>query len=304
MRKRRQNSDSLEMFLDTICNTFGGILFILLFVVIHLQITQKTVSETSDKSVPASQFATIEAEFLNQQEKLQALIDQSDIYKEIAETISDEELQKLFQEWQEKTEQNTRLVEEKSNLATQVADFERRAAENTEKVKDLKEQIESLNTELKKNEKSLEQLKDSNTQDISLPQLHASDKIQFGLVLRFGRLYLWHQYDENGNRHGLNTRDFTVVEEDEYSISVIPNVWCGIDLSEKNVDTKIGDLIRPFSPDKHMAVIVVAQDSFTQYGIVRDYLKKHLFDIYPIPLIPGDSESWIADRGGASNDAQ
>ena len=37
MRRRRNAQDSLELFLDTICNMFGGFLFIMLFVVVAMR---------------------------------------------------------------------------------------------------------------------------------------------------------------------------------------------------------------------------------------------------------------------------
>ena len=38
-RRRSRKQDSLELLLDTICNTFGGVLFIAILVVMLLQQT-------------------------------------------------------------------------------------------------------------------------------------------------------------------------------------------------------------------------------------------------------------------------
>ena len=37
MRRRRDQTDGLELFLDTICNTFGGIIFLAILVAILSQ---------------------------------------------------------------------------------------------------------------------------------------------------------------------------------------------------------------------------------------------------------------------------
>jgi hypothetical protein len=42
-RRRSLGQDSLELLLDTICNTFGGVLFIAMMVVLLLQQTSKDV---------------------------------------------------------------------------------------------------------------------------------------------------------------------------------------------------------------------------------------------------------------------
>ena len=50
-RKQQNDNGSLELLLDTICNTFGGILFISLLVVILLNTTSEKI-ETICSKIP------------------------------------------------------------------------------------------------------------------------------------------------------------------------------------------------------------------------------------------------------------
>ena len=47
MRRRRTAQDSLELFLDAICNMFGGFVFLMLFVVISTRATSEKAIEES-----------------------------------------------------------------------------------------------------------------------------------------------------------------------------------------------------------------------------------------------------------------
>ena len=64
MRRRRNAQDSLELFLDTICNMFGGFLFIMLFVVVAMRDSvENSESEAiSQERMSAAAFEELEIE--------------------------------------------------------------------------------------------------------------------------------------------------------------------------------------------------------------------------------------------------
>lgn len=61
MRRRRRttSADSLELLLDTICNTFGGVLFIAILVVILLRMTGESEEETPVPTVAPEHLSLI-----------------------------------------------------------------------------------------------------------------------------------------------------------------------------------------------------------------------------------------------------
>ncbi|MEO8166385.1 MAG: hypothetical protein ABI619_13420, partial [Betaproteobacteria bacterium] len=67
--RRRTNTDdsSLELLLDTICNTFGGILFISMLVVILLNMTSEAVEDSPPS--PKTQLELLEAERKKRQQR-------------------------------------------------------------------------------------------------------------------------------------------------------------------------------------------------------------------------------------------
>lgn len=301
MRRKSSPNDSLEMFLDTICNTFGGILFILLFVVLQLRTTQDTVSQKAAQSVEAAQFRQAENRLLDSERRAIDLKTQWDYCKKYANVFTDEETRELYKRWLSLTETNNRLYKDNLKLAAQLAVFDNKTSQNAKNIENLKQQVEALRAEQKTLARQNDELRNKNKQNITLPQLRTSYKSEVGIILRFGRIYLWHRYNTSGVRLGLNTDDFTILEEDSYSLSTVPNPWCGIDLMGRDAVDKIERLISPFNAREHKMVLLVSPDTFAQYHIVRDFLKKRSFDIRPITLGPDDS---IADRGGSNTEAQ
>ncbi|MFM2219326.1 MAG: hypothetical protein RL240_3644, partial [Planctomycetota bacterium] len=114
-RRRRPQTSSLDLFLDTICNAFGGIMFISILISILIQMR----GDPSD--TPASKDGVTESEALDKQIKVEQLQQQIRV---LSETVSDRE-RLLFNE--ESAESNTllaqkeKLVEEleKAQLAQQ-----------------------------------------------------------------------------------------------------------------------------------------------------------------------------------------
>lgn len=301
MRRKSSPNDSLEMFLDTICNTFGGILFILLFVVLQLRTTQDTVSQNTAKSVDAVQFHQAENRLLDAERRAYALKTQWDYCQKYAETFTDEETRELYKKLLSLTEASNRLSEDNLKLAAQLAVYDNKTAQCAESIENLKQQVELLRTEQINLERQNKALRDKNKQNVTLPQLHASYKGEVGLILRFGRIYLWHRYSSDGVRQGPNIEDFTILEEESEYMSSIPNPWCGIDLESRNTEEELDQLLSTFNPTDHKMVLVVSPDTFAQYHIVCDFLKTRSFDTRPIMFGPDDS---IADRGGRNTEAQ
>ena len=73
-KKSNVNAGSLDLLLDTICNTFGGILLIALLVVIMLTETSKSTSESETKEQSAVELVKNENMRQELTQKLESLI--------------------------------------------------------------------------------------------------------------------------------------------------------------------------------------------------------------------------------------
>lgn len=150
-------------------------------------------------------------------------------------------------------------------------------------------------------EAELENIRNSKTEEIKNPVVKLSTKYRsLGLIVRYGRMYVWHRYDDKGNRLGLNTDEFVVVEDRGDELITRPDPTKGISLEAGNESrTAIGARLRQFSSRDFRVGVVVRPDSFEQFAVLRDWL---LSAGYEYRLLP--SEGSIVDRGGSDSRVQ
>ena len=60
----------------------------------------------------------------------------------------------------------------------------------------------------------LERERQARAEEVRMPVVRSSPKQEIGLILCYGRLYVWHKYGTGNERLGLNTDDFVVVSEE------------------------------------------------------------------------------------------
>ena len=91
-------------------------------------------------------------------------------------------------------------------------------------------------------------------------------------LLRYGRLYVWHKYDSHGDRLGLNTDDFVVVEEKSSGLVTHPKPFGGVFLDEspESQDAVRRVLLLHFDPKSSYLVFVARPDTYSAFHHVRD----------------------------------
>jgi hypothetical protein len=155
MRKRRSADSSLELFLDTICNVFGGILFIAILIAIQIQQTQGIVKMLDTPS------PEIIAEAQQKFDQISADIDASRVLLETLQAAMPRPKDPAEQERAEKfyklsSAQGT-AIEKKAKLIDQLLAAEKERLDWEEKIKNLKTTLQQKESERKKIEQEIEQ---------------------------------------------------------------------------------------------------------------------------------------------------
>ncbi|MDD3588337.1 MAG: hypothetical protein PHQ75_14245 [Thermoguttaceae bacterium] len=308
-RRNSSLSSSLELFLDTICNTFGGILFILIFVVVLLRMTQKQVQEAVADGVSQVEYAAVEKELTVLESDWQNISKQLSEQLELNARLLTPDKAKLYASHKELIEENKKLVEQinqtaKTNLEheKEIKSLQERNASLQKEVKDLTTSISKQTADVAQRQQSIKELQDSQKEDSSLPQMSEQATSVVGLVIRYHRLYLWHRYSPDGFKLGLNTDDFTVVEETSSYVKAMPKPWHGLALRDNPLmEVQIRQLLSRFSPSRFYTALIVSPDSFEDYRPVARELKKLGFAIQPHVV---SQDHGIVDRGGSDSSAQ
>ncbi len=326
-RRRHSPQSSFDLFLDTVCNTFGGILFIAILVAV--QIRQSAEAPTADHDYSPE-------EIVQMQERLESLFSEVDSAKLVLDTIRRTMPEPTREEDRGKVEVYAKLSEQVEILTGQKNDFLSRYLARVhynavleEKFNNLEEHLERLNNDeneieeairnlqmnIELNEKRVATLK-KDLEDLSekiqkketmiadkndpekggrqevlhLPKLKTRDssKRTVYFVLRYNRLYL------AGNS---NEFDKTGLPPNALGIP-IPSRGREINESEKALG-EMRRLIDDYPPGKTDFSFIIYSDSFDRFYMVRNLAIEKGFEYEIKPS--SDDEIWaFGGRDGPS----
>lgn len=296
-RRRRGSSladDSLELLLDTICNTFGGVLFIAILLAISVQ-PEPTVATlvSPEDAMNRARAETLIAEMESLQQVLeqqQRLIDDLALASLERMNAGNQEILDTVDNVQAEVDARDAALQDESSAAEQsketLASLDKSLVDERNREQELRETVE--------------QAYRNREQTISLPDAaRTSARIEVGLIMQFGRLYQWHRFDALGLRRGLNTDEMYTRGEGPLGVDVGPIPTRGIDLNAPDAARRVQAKLSRFRTSQHEFAIVVRNDSFAQFSLVRDVIKANGFRY---SLFAGNGP--VYDRGGESRPTQ
>ena len=314
-QQRSTGSDSLDLLLDTICNTFGGVVFIALLIVVMLRLTPVSQLDSATVSRAVDTVAARWQRVLRQHhERLGSLR---------------RELQDSLDGWEEdfsqpldaleQLEQETLLLRQQvgdtlltistmeTETATSRADANqlveaRRAAEAqrdaaAEALESAVRDIAALQLDLAA---AKARLPDQPTLDrpIGLPTERADANAQVGLFLKYGRVYFVHEWGpgRNPDQVGPNVDDFNV-QPGWFFNTAKPKPHCGIPIDAGGAGSAaLVRRLEQFPASDWFVVLVVCEDSFDYFQSVKAQLVELGYRYYLFPLATGESV-WTAAEG-------
>ena len=253
MKKRRFANSSLELFLDTICNVFGGILFIAILIAIQIQQTEgliKPIESSSPEKISEMQqkFDQISADIAASTVLFNALQSAMPRPKDPEEQERAEQFYKLSSakgaaamkqtvllnqqlakekemlDWENTIKNVETTLRQKENerqqLEQEIEQQQQHQQSTNASLEKLQSEIDRLNQQIMQKERNL-QNKSTNQQreeTIYLPKLRdAGNKKPDYYVLRFNRLYKVRNRDDfvySGDYLGIPKRNRGISVED------------------------------------------------------------------------------------------
>lgn len=232
-RQSGHSDSSLELLLDTICNTFGGVLFLAMLVSLLLTQTRKRserAAETADPvpAVSPADLVRLDARADDVERELAQLKAVVADIRAMGDKMSDPGYREKLDAMQEAVRTASELGARRVQLLRDIADAqaaaaravskttatERGKAEAERRLATAQRRLEAAIQEREQLVQSALQLRDRSAKTTTVsttgraPRERDTEKIEFGLMLKYGRMYLMHKYG-NGTRE-LNTQDFVV----------------------------------------------------------------------------------------------
>ena len=134
-------------------------------------------------------------------------------------------------------------------------------------------------------------------QTVSLPSLRPSSKTEVCLYVRFDKLFITHTW-RDGQRLGPNTEQFVVTQlpADEGGQQVArPKPNAGLVVDPTTIAGDLRRLLAPFPPRLFVVGLIVFEDSFDVFQLIKAEIVKAGYEYRPLALKPGES---VVDFGG------
>lgn len=315
-RRRRLDDSSLELLLDTICNTFGGVLFLAMLVSLMLTQTRKAVDAqpaTAAPAVSAADLVRLETRAADASRAVETLEEQVRQARRAAGDLAVPNAEELVAAMEtaehrarEAEARRTRLLQSvageqaaaaRSSAAREADDRDRQTL--AERARAARERLAAASHEREQLVAAAIQIRDDEARRATVhttgraPKMRDTDKAEFPLMLRYGRLYLAKKLV--GGQLVVNEDDFLLAP------GLLANVaeakpHAGVDLvATEGRDAGLRRVTADFPPERWYACIVVHPDSFEEYLTAKNWLVARDYEIRLIPTDHAVSDSGTVD---------
>lgn len=292
-RRNGVQSDSLELLLDTICNMFGGIVFISLLVAVMLQASRRSPAENL-KEVDAPDIELLEGSLEKSRLDLERLREAQAAQQKLVGGLIPGDVASKLAEWEELTAERADLERQAQALGKQNLGRVREVARGQRLVIDGKRRLDEAREELAELEKKQKTMVPRTSSPLPESVFRANVN-QLQVSLCYDRFYIRHEY-ENGDRVGPNLEDYVVWEVGTNELRIHPKPTGGIPLdgSERS-RAAILERLKGFSPAHWQVSAAVWPDSYDSFRMFREVVSQAGFRYQ---MLACDEDSEIVDRGG------
>lgn len=285
-RRNREHSDSLGLLLDTICNTFGGILFLALLVCIlsrnvvqGTQLRRDVESTRLQYAEVASQVRKLSAE----DEHMSELVSHQ---RQLLESMnaSDTDVKHISE-----------LLAEIHELENQIARIDSAIVEEQKKQSVLKneyhqisEQLMVLRAELTRKKAEIAQRQRRQEIKVRLPISRLTSKMEVPVLLIGGKVYEPFEYFEDGSSRLVRSGYLRALWDQELTVDEIKKQPGLVVRTQDQVVNWRKQLTKSLSPDTHYIALAVWPDSYNEFIRIRNDLVKQGYEYRLMIMGEGD----------------
>lgn len=285
MSRKSSTADesSLELLLDTICNTFGGVLFIALLVIILLNTTSSDPTEGEEQEVS-------KVEILKEENRRQQLTSELERLQKIDANnqsvmgkLVSPELLKLAQETKRIQQQEGQLTRQKSNLIGENTQVHQETTQIDEDAQNRKDGIEAEKRRAAGLEKKKEEVVKQNTKEAVIPKETLADESWSPVTHFLKRKTLYWEFEvvpQGSDRH--------VVEKTSPAIQV----------SGPASKSALLNHFGKYRPRDHFIQLFAWEDSFESFETVREVLEERKLKYSLIPMKKDDPVVQMTRKSG------
>jgi hypothetical protein len=268
-RRRQELPDSLELLLDTICNTFGAVIFISMLLAVLAE--GRSPNSSSDVSAVADRMLA-EQERTNTSARahlsqLRRLLDEQ---AELLHAFSDPDSQRLAAEIASAAEAQKTAIETRNEQLGLLAEQEAETAVKRHELAVAEQKRNEIRKQLKKVEDQLAAASKSASRTARTSRVRPAVGSGVSYMLHNGRLFRTARPDGD-----LDAADCELLQRGTVSV-LKPRPAGGLPLPADS--TAIRSRFSGFEPRQHYVRLFVSQNSFAEFLAVKDALVELQFE--------------------------
>lgn len=302
MRRRRTGqASSLDLFLDTICNAFGGIMFlaILLSVLVQMRSKEPKAVESSKVRMTAAEAREISnqlATLTSTYNRLSDLLVELRKKQPLPEDQTIQQLGKKSEQAQEVLDEATRQqVDASKQLAQQI----QINAEIVQSMEEFREQLIAERAALEKDALALDEALSDQMAVLKLPKIATSFKSKVFFLMRYHKIYpLAKIPGPISDNSDLNDAEMTIKHIGAEAFTAAPKPARGWSTTSAELDS----YTQACSPSVHVFTVIVWPDSHAEFAAMKEKMIQlgFQYDLQPQP----DQPSVPFGRGSGASRVQ
>lgn len=295
MNRKAATGDSLDLLLDTICNTFGGILFIAMLVVILTNKASRDAAPATPTAESSRTLRKLRGELTESESRLTKLRRAVRQKEDLERRFADPESLTLLESLRSLDENSDSLMHERAEKLADVAESQADLEDTARKLEQLVEQMAQAKDRLRKEKENLEREASVRARTSAAPQQRTTQKLPLVFFLQGGRLCSYASRDTDGNLV-QNEAETKVAEEAPGKKYVEPVSGSGlvVAIDGSNAD-EIAARLSGFDRQRFHLTVFVFKDSFGQFESLKNQMIRSGFEYRLLP-IPDDAKVYIGDQ--------
>lgn len=295
MSRKTGPSDSLDLLLDTICNTFGGILFLAMLVSILTNQASRDSTPSSPSVESSGELRKLRSELVQSDSRLTKLRQAVRQKEDLERRFASSESPGLLESIRSLDESSDQLVKDKSEQLAKVAESQAALEDAGRELARLAQLMADAEEGLRLAKQKLESETSLRSRTSQTPRQRETQKAQIPFFLKDGRLCSYVRKDEDG-KFVHNDEETRIVEGNGDVRYLEPVEGTGLSIAEDGSNAKeIADRLSSFDKEKHFLSVFVFQDSFATFEPLKNGIIRGGFEYHLVPF-PDDGKVQIDNQ--------
>ncbi|TWT66365.1 hypothetical protein [Allorhodopirellula solitaria] len=283
MRGQQDPGSSFELFLDTICNTFGGIVFLAILLAVMLQNRAMVQMEESDAGTQASaeQVRKTMAELAEVSSKQQLLKMSLSAMPSRRTSVDDREFLRLQQRQSQLMQGIDAALAGEADTSKLLAErLEANAVQRLENAA-IPEELREARRLAATTRSEFKRLVDSKQETLRVPRVRSSGRSSLLVLIQDSKLYLAKM--PSSFSRGFNEKQVSTRTAADTGIEITPIANTGWDLRRGEGAREFQHLVQQAKSGGHAITIAIWPDSYEQFSDLRERMIESgvLYQLWP-----------------------